>query len=514
LNRRGFLKSSAAGLLSSGWRRTADAQQSGDSKPAPDLMQRLQTDPTRPQFHLLPQAGFVGDPCAPRFYNGNYHMFFHGSYGGHGWAHAMSPDLMHWQHLPKALGPTEGGYDSYGTFTGSVLPGTEVPTVIYAGVTKVARERETIRAEGLREVQCIATSEDPDLRSWQKLPRPVIDGPPQGVKVTGFRDPFGWKDEDTWYVGVGSGFAQVGGNVLLYSSKDARTFEYVHPLAQGTWNGKSFTNPVGSAEMWECPDFFAIGDKHVLIYSTEYITYWETGSFDRRELRFHSRRRGSLDHGAYYAPKTMLDGQGRRLLWGWVQETRPRESIEAAGWSGAVSLPRILSVGPDDALKMEVPQEFVSLRRNVVNVQGPLTAAALSEALTRTVIHNRAGEVLCRFVAANGDCGLELSVHPSAGSSLFKIGNGVAIGSTPSIIVGDRTLPLSPDKDGLSTLHLWFDGSILEIFADSKQAMTVRLYTIPTGSGDLFVRWTGGPDSLKSLMVADIAPVSSDRLTT
>jgi beta-fructofuranosidase len=500
-------------MLSSGFLPLADAQQTANPPSAPDLMQRLQTDPLRPQFHLLPQAGFVGDPCAPRFYNGNCHMFFHGSYGGRGWAHAMSADLMHWQHLPKALAPSEGTYDSYGTFTGSILPGTEVPTVIYAGVTKVSRELETIRAEGLREVQCIATSNDPDLRTWQKLPHPVIDGPPQGIKVTGFRDPFGWKDRDTWYVGVGSGFPQVGGNVLLYSSQDARSFKYLHPLAQGTWNGKSFTNPVGSAEMWECPDFFAIGDKHVLIYSTEYITYWEVGSFDQRELRFHSRRKGFLDHGAYYAPKTMLDGQGRRLLWGWVQETRPRESVEAAGWSGAVSLPRILSVGPDDALHMEVPQEFGSLRKNVVRVNGPLTTAALTEALARTVVHNRAGEIVCKFIAAKGNCGLELGVHPSEGSSLFKIGNGVPIGTTPSIIIGDRTLPLNPDNDGISTLQLWFDGSIIELFADSRQVMTVRLYTAPMGSGDIFVRWTGAADALKSLMVADIEPVSRDRLT-
>jgi beta-fructofuranosidase len=516
MDRRSFLKASTAGVLAHGLLGSAEAGQTGNapSATAPDLMQRLQTDPLRPQFHLVPQAGFVGDPCAPRYFNGNYHIFFHGSYGGRGWAHAMSPDLLHWRHLPIALAPGDGSYDSYGTFTGSVLPGTDAPTVIYAGVTKVPRERETIRAEGLREVQCIATSNDPDLRTWRKLPHPVIDGPPPGIKVTGFRDPFGWKDNDTWYVGVGSGFPQVGGNVMLYSSKDARRFDYLHPLAQGTWNGKSFTNPVGSAEMWECPDFFPIGDKHVLIYSTEYITYWEVGSFDRRELKFHSRRKGYLDHGAYYAPKTMLDGQGRRLLWGWVQETRPRESVEAAGWSGAISLPRILSVGPDDALLMDVPPEFSSLRKNVVDLQRPATAEALAEGLARAVIHNRAGEVVCRFAAGIGDCGLELSAHPSEGSSLFRIGNGVPIGETPSILVGDRTLPLTPDKDGVSTLHLWFDGSILELFVDSRQAMTVRLYMVPIGSGDLFVRWTGAAGSLKSLMVADIAPVSSDRLTT
>src|SRR5438093_246865 len=83
-----------------------------------DLLARLAHDPLRPRYHVLPQAGGVGDPCAPRFFRGEYHVFFHGSFGGRGWHHAISPDLIHWQHMPVALSPTANSYDSYGTFTG------------------------------------------------------------------------------------------------------------------------------------------------------------------------------------------------------------------------------------------------------------------------------------------------------------------------------------------------------------------------------------------------------------
>ena len=153
------------------------------------------------------------------------------------WAHAVSPDLIHWKHMPVALSPTLGGsYDAYGCFTGSVLPGAEVPTILYTGVTRSSPDRETIRGEGMREVQCLATSTDPDLRTWKKLDKPVLDGPPPGLQVTGFRDPCPWKDGDTWYLGVGSGFNKVGGAVLLYTSRDGRNWTYLHPLAQGKWN--------------------------------------------------------------------------------------------------------------------------------------------------------------------------------------------------------------------------------------------------------------------------------------
>lgn len=515
MNRRSFLIVSAGTALYCGSPFSMKAEQHDTFGLYPSLKDKLMNDPLRPQYHLLPQAGRVGDPCAPRFYNGQYHVFFHGDFGGKGWSHATSSDLIHWKHLPKAVVPEQDSYDSYGTFTGSVLPGTDVATIIYAGVTKVPRDRETIRAEGLREVQCIATSEDADLRTWHKLDKPVIDGPPPEVKIVGFRDPFGWKDEDTWYVGVGSGFPQIGGAVLLYRSIDARHWEYLHPLAQGTWNGKSFTNPVGSGEMWECPDFFPLCDKHVLIYSTEYITYWEVGTFDKRELRFHCERKGFLDHGAYYAPKSMLDNKGRRILWGWVQEARSRQEIQAAGWDGAISLPRVLSVGSQNELVMEVAPEFASLRANTVVIQKPRNAEELNTGQSRAIIHNRAGEIVCTFHSDRLDCGLELFLgSPQDGPSLLRISAGVNIGDTPSVIIGDRTIGLCPDGEGLSTLHMWIDGSVIELFVDARQVMTVRSYITNSESNEIHVRWTGAADSLVNLTISDILPISRDRLTS
>jgi hypothetical protein len=164
---------------------------------------------------------------------------------------------------------------------------------------------------------------------------------------------------------------------------------------------------------------------------------------------------------------------------------------------------------------MDVPEEFASLRENVVKVERPSSGAELEAAQALTIIHNRAGEIVCTFDAAKLDYGLELRTSQSYGSStLFKISTGVPIGTTPSIIVGDRTLALAPDRDGISTLHLWIDGSIIELFADSKQVMTIRFYTSIPNPSNIFVRWTGGVDSLSSMTVADIRPISSDRLTS
>src|SRR5258705_239441 len=100
-------------------------------------------------------------------------------------------------------------------------------------------------------------------------------------------------------------------------------------MAQSQWSGTPGTNPVDTGEMWECPDFFPLGNKHVFIYSTQGKTIWQSGTLDRKTLLFHVERTGQLDYGhrTYYAPKTQLDAHGNRILWGWVSETRHEPEI-------------------------------------------------------------------------------------------------------------------------------------------------------------------------------------------
>ncbi len=510
--RRAFLSRALATTLASSASPAFAALPEQQTETVEALRARLAVDPLRPQFHLLPQAGFLGDPCAPQFFEGSYHAFFHGSYGGRGWHHAISRDLVHWQHMPIALTPTPSGYDSYGTFTGGVLPGTQgVGTIIYTGVTKVPREQETIRNEGLREVQCIAISNDKDLMHYDKLPKPVIDGPPNGMKVTGFRDPFAWKDGDTWYVGVGSGFNKLGGALLLYRSKDARSFEYVHALAEGTWNGLDLSNPVGSAEMWECPDFFPLGEKHVLLYSTEYKTYWEVGTFDKEALKFHSESKGKLDYGNYYAPRSMPDARGRRILWGWVQESRTAEMIKAAGWSGAMSLPRVLSIGKDGHLQIGVASEMEQLLSQASVLRPTDDAKSLASQLERMSLPGRSGRI--RWTIQTGHpCTLDLSMHEGDQiQAMVSIGHDGNL-RRPTVTVGETVLPLYPDSRGASHLELWIDGSVIELFADEKTVLTTRNYGFPTVDPKVSLTWSGPASALMNLNVATVLPISADRL--
>jgi beta-fructofuranosidase len=377
-------------------------------------------------------------------------------------------------------------------------------------VTRTTPDQETIRGERLREVQCMAVATDPGLLTWKKVDRPVLDGPPAGMKVTGFRDPCPWKDGDTWYLGVGSGFSKVGGAVLLYRSSDGHNWDYLHPLAQGQWNQGTQTNPVDTGEMWECPDFFPLGGKHVLLYSAERKVYWEAGEFDRRELKFHAETKGRLDHGFYYAMKSMVDARGRRILWGWVEENRSAQECLAAGWAGAMALPRVLTLNGNQ-LRMEVVPEFASLRRNTRRLP-TASVTDLQAALSTMSIVNRACNIGMEFQTKGGACGLEFRVGNDRGAAaLLTIHSGDQAGK-PAVTIGDHVVALSPNEKGISTIDLWMDGSVIEIFIDGREAMTVRSYQ-PTAK-DIRIAWTGAAETLKSLAVSDVAPISADRLTS
>jgi len=480
------------------------------------LQTKLAADPLRPQFHLLPAKNWMNDPNGPIFWNGVYHMFFQYNpnaavWGDMHWNHAVSEDMIHWRHMPIALAPTPGWADADGCFTGSAVNDNGTATILYTGVQKTPFERATLRDghSNLRETQCLATSSDPQLRTWNKWKDPVIE-PPNDPKLTGFRDPFLWRDENAklWYLGVASGQVKVGGRVLLYRSKDLRNWEYLHPLATGRWTEKENTNPVDSGEMWECPDFFPLGKKHVLLYSTAGQVIWEVGELDPKELVFHPQKRGVLDHGAYYAQKTQLDAKGSRILWGWITEKRSDSELIAAGWAGCMALPRVLSLGPDNELVMRFTAEAKSLRGRVL-----LPLPDQEKDLVRTFlppsvkIENLCGEItwavagVGRTFELTDGTGVWLTIKVAPRSS-----------ATASVTVNGQPAEVPYDSLSMIQFQLYLDGSVSELICNSRNAFTSRIYRPP--NGPLHFRSRESRDSFAQLRAWQLKPISKDRLTT
>ena len=110
--RRSFIRLSTAAALSSG--RAAALRTSHPTDPSSSVCGKLAVDPLRPQYHLIPDHNWMNDPNGPIFYNGRYHMFHQynpqgATWGNMNWAHASSPDIIHWRHEQVALSPTPSG---------------------------------------------------------------------------------------------------------------------------------------------------------------------------------------------------------------------------------------------------------------------------------------------------------------------------------------------------------------------------------------------------------------------
>ncbi len=474
---------------------------------------RLAADPLRPQCHLLPAKNWMNDPNAPIFWKGAHHMFFQYNpnaavWGDMHWAHATSPDMIHWNHLPVALAPTPGWADADGCFSGSAVDDHGTATILYTGVKTAAPQFATLRdgTNSFREVQCLATSSDPQLRTWTKWKTPVIE-PPADPLLTGFRDPFVWRDGDLWYLGVASGTRKQGGKVLLYRSKDLRQWEYLHPLASGKWTENENINPVDSGEMWECPDFFPLGSKHVLLYSTAGKVIWETGDLDPKDLIFNPQRSGVLDHGAYYAQKTQLDKADNRILWGWIPETRPEVEYSAAGWAGCMALPRVLSLSSENELEMRVAPVVSSLRdKKLASLAANATPAEHAHSLHSIQIENLAAELSWRtskpfsFTLAD-ETGpwWSLRVEHSASASTLR--------------VNEKSIQLPPSATREMRCHLLLDASVAEFFCNNLHVLTSRIYRKPNGPLRAQMPDSDLP-SLLTLEAWQLRPISSDRLTT
>jgi beta-fructofuranosidase len=518
ISRRDFLKGSAAAAVAPAWMRFLPR----DTDPATAaLCHKLASDPLRPQYHLLPAKNWMNDPNGPIFFRGRYHMFHQynpdgPTWGNMHWAHATSPDMIHWRHEPIALSPTPNGPDRDGVFSGSAVLDHGRPTLTYTGVAPPAHDAEATLRDGVhtwRETQCLAVAEDDDLRRWKKLPEPVIAAPPAGLEITGFRDPCLWREGGKWMLIVGSGIRGKGGAILLYTSSNLRDWMYLHPLVEGTASKTNSTNPVDSGDMWECPDFFPLGNKHLLLISTKGKVHWKVGTYVHQ--RFTPEKEGIVDWGAYYAAKTMLDARGNRILWGWITETRSNAELMAAGWAGAMSLPRTLSLNQQNELVTAVTAAHI-LRKSHEGASMPIyergpepprETTRRRELLDAVRIHDLSAEL--RLIIRPKSDEFTLRLQSDGGDDFATISCATKSGSR-HIRVNDVTAPLGQEGRPSVELQLFLDGSILELFANLETSLTARIYQVP--SGPLRLKLDDRAE-LISLNSWRMQPISNDRLT-
>jgi beta-fructofuranosidase len=197
----------------------------------------------------------------------------------------------------------------------------------------------------------------------------------------------------------------------------------------------------------------------------------------------------------------MLDRHGRRILWGWITESRPDTELINAGWAGAMSLPRMMSLSADNQLQTGVAPEASILRAEQI---------AGGHAAKRSTLD----ELRIRDLAAE----LDIRLQPSGDFALRFYSDSVEFaGVSCSSNAGVRTLrinnltcPLPQKNNSEDRLHIFLDGSVVEIFVNELTSMTARVYEIPSGPLRLKLE---GDAKVESLEAWHIKPISNNRLT-
>jgi beta-fructofuranosidase len=495
----------------------------------------LATDRHRPRFHLMPPSAWMNDPNGPLYWRGQYHLFYQYSPITAGsdpkyWGHAVSSDLVHWRNVGIALAPTAFGPDKNGCWSGSAVINNGEPTLVYTGVTWSAETEAVERKKGLvPERQMVAVAADPEddnLTRWNKIPQnPVIAAPPAGMRVVGWRDPALWKEGDAWYMVIGSGEIGKGGMTLLYSSKDLKDWAYLHPLATAEADPSlDLSRPWDS--MWECPDFFFLQRKPILLVSRG--NGYLTGTYS--DHKFEQQSVGQIDYGsAAYAQKTMEDEKGRRIWWAWLHEKRSSEAQVAAGWAGVMSLPKLLTLLPDGTFGVEPVPELKVLRRGEKRISdqkiephGPLLLQGFESdcaEIQAEIEFSNCHQAGLRVRSTADGSEQTLIGYDRDSQSLFC--DTTASSTDPQTQVapplrgrGIESGPLQFQHGELLRLRVYIDASVIEIFANGRASLTDRVYPAGAASLGVGVFAKGGTARLRSMTLWELSSISDDRLTS
>ncbi|MFI9825082.1 glycoside hydrolase family 32 protein [Streptomyces sp. NPDC052013] len=447
---------------------------------APHATEHGPVDRSAPRHHVRPAAGnWCNDPNGPLFHDGRYHLFFqhnpHAAVWGHiHWGHASSADLVHWTDHGIALAPSPDLPDRLGAWSGCAVVEDGVPTAVYTGMD---------REDGIGSVM-VARAVDPGVGRFEALPRPVVPGPPPGLDLLAFRDPYVFTYEGRRWALIGAGHRGRGPrpDVLVYRIGDSgldQPWQYAGSLLDA--EHPALTRHAMPAEAWECPALIPLGgDRWMLILSlwldgVTYTATYLTGTLCTRGegLRFEPDGTGGLlDHGRdFYAPTALVEAD-RTLVWGWSWESRTEEASVAAGWAGCLTYPRELGLHPDGTVRHAFARELLGLRGRELSPGDGLPPAYELQVDVRVQAPD--AEVTVRLGPA-----VALVINPTRGT--LTLDRSATPASTPRPYLRTATVTAPGPCTPTGTLRVLVDGPLVEAVWAEHTALTEKVYPAPEG---------------------------------
>jgi sucrose-6-phosphate hydrolase SacC (GH32 family) len=473
-----YLDKPGAYLLAS--RAGPHAQADNPDAVARALREKLLGDPYRPGYHFVAPEGrcMPFDPNGAIFWKGRYHLFYiFQDARGHNWGHVSSTDLCHWRHHPTGL--------VSGMFSGNCFLNKE--------------GRPTICHHQVGQGNAMVVSLDDDLERWKKLPsNPITPKTRPGDRHHGkYRswDPFGWREGDTYYAIFG------GERPGVVKSKSLeRGWTYIGDLLAHPAPG------VGIHEDVSCPNFFPISNgkvrRHMLLCISHRLgCRYYLGEWKKEQFYPTLHERMSWADNSFFAPRSLLDDRGRRIMWAWIFDAPGFGTRTDFGWSGTMSLPRVLTLAHDGTLRMDPPPELESLRyRPREHPQVRIPAGG------EVVLDNIAGNSLELNIELTASSAKQLGVKVCRSARAEEetrvyydtIARRLKIDTMKSSLgEGPKTVEAAPFHLRMNEplrLRIFVDKSVVEVFANGgRQAAMRRIYPSRKDSIGVSLFAVGGP---------------------
>ncbi len=475
--------------------------------------QKLSVDKHRPIYHFINPEGPLNDPNGLCYWKGNWHLFYQAyppEDDRQHWGHALSKDLIHWKDLPYAIYP-------------------DPEDRVFSGSTFVEGNRVIAMYHGVGQGSMIATSTDPLLLNWEKIEgNPVIPIAKVGETLPyNVYDPFIWKKGEYYYtlqggtLPIGPGGKNKMANFLL-RSENLTKWEYMHPFVENDYY--SLVGDDGA-----CPYFWPIGNKgkYILLYfSHKSGGKYLIGDYDTAADKFHVTDGGNFNHGprndgGIHAPTAFPDGKGGVIA---LFNMNSGKEIGDKSFTQLMTLPRLLTLDEDNKLQMTVAGNINSLRGKKKSIN-----ELVLNANEEKVLDNINGDALeMDFIIDLQDAPMiELNVFRSPSKEeytriLFYKDGGYFDREYPDRNERFSAISIDNSKGSLSSkvrprvvetadvkignekrlhLRIFIDKSIVEVFVNDKQCISLRTYPERNDSKGVSIYSHGKNAILKSLDV-------------
>lgn len=440
----------------------------------------------RQTYHAMPPLNWGNDPNGLIYYQGKGHLFFQFNpydsvWGPMHWGHYTSEDFIKWELQPVALAPDKDYDNQFGAFSGTAIEKDGKLYLMYTGVANDLQQ------------QALAVSSDGI--TFEKLNRnPVIsvNQLPKGASPKDFRDPKVFYKDGSYYAIIGSRMNGYG-MILMYKSHNLTSWEYVGEVMNSS--NPSEPNFYQLSGVYECPDFFEIDGKEMIIASPQFLPQYGNkfenihsvvymiGNFNYETGRFTYDEFIEFDSGFdFYAAQTLKHEDGRTILIAWKQMWDRTLVTQADNWVGSYTLPRELTYKNNRIYQAPV-REIENYRKNHVSYTNQVIDGKLK---------------LDKVVGTTVELEFELEMNNAskAGVKLFKgaynetvlsydkatqtltfdrsrSGKSIS-GAESNDFYRAETIPLI---DGKIKLRIFLDVSSVEVFInDGYMTMTSNVY--------------------------------------